>query len=279
MELVNIIYQTKSLTNININKSNNLREILKSIYEEKSIDKICKTIENANKILSNKSLNIEELYISSQNVIDKLYLLKNTNYLSKIDLYESIDSFNGALNEFQFIYTKLMDPMYNVLLSKAKNVSKLLHMVIYCNMNSSNEINNLTKQEILEMNNINPDATTHFIVNKAEYLSKCNQDLYKFCWNIIKINNTKNSTETIYILILELRKYFIEKSNDIETKRYIYFNIDIDDIRLALQDGNFEADPIKNSIDYFSCLINQKYTADIQLIDKLNMIYNKILKI
>jgi hypothetical protein len=269
MEIINNIYQYQNFKSIehnlpkiktlpiNYKLNTNIKKLLSLIYNNNyhTVDKIFKYINDAIKILNNQSkYEIQELSDSAFNVMFKL---NNIPKATILNIEESINDFNDTLLLFQTIYNKYINPVYNILLTKTKNISNLLHLSIYSNNKTAR---NILKKEIENLYDTNNEAGIQFIASKSKYILNSDPVLYNLCWNRIKKTYAKNPTNTFFILFLELRKYYLENNNNtsISVKRTIYFDIDIQDIRTCLQNGNINSITIIDTINYFLSISNLK---------------------
>lgn len=263
---------TDNIKTLNCFKNNT--DVLKCIYnnDTKTINKISAFINNAIGIYnSNDCSKIEELYYASNNLLNSFFTIKNSIANHNI-LTNDINNFDCALLDFQYLYKKFNDPTYTTVLNKNKIITRLLHMIIYSHNNSANIIDSI-KKELDDMYNINNDATVQFIAAKSQYFIQSKNNLFEYSWSYINKYYKINQPNTIFILLIELRKYCIENIDDVIIKKYIYFNIDVEDINKSIHSNNIYSPVITNAINYFISYAKLEFIKSSNLIDQFFELY------
>lgn len=256
MEIINNINQYNDMLFI----LNNIQNLKKSKDNElcyiKIIDILYKTekkrIYNYLKIAlevqhKNKYSDIQELYDVSN---DFIRCLKKIKYFQNIEqLLQYIKQFSDTVDEFESYYFKLLDPMYKKFLSLNKNICILLQI------NLTNRSNNKIKTELINnlknIYNLHPFFAVQLICKKSQFLFRCDQTIYNESWGFISDAFEQNNYFTLYILIIELRKLLIDNIEDPLLKKNLYYNIDIESIKYALQFGISNDDIFKKCLDIF----------------------------
>ncbi|ARF08910.1 hypothetical protein Catovirus_1_960 [Catovirus CTV1] len=234
------------LENIFKMSDNTLKKIVDKIYlSDKS--QIFDYLKKANSIINNnKYKNIPELYASAYNLVQ---FTKNILNDCQID----VTLFNSILEDFELIYNKFLDDNYKTVTENNRMLSKIIQMTIV--HNNRDNINEL-KKKLEHTYSLNNFSTIQFIINKSKFLLDCGNEIYDMGWSLIEKSYNCNSLYTIYVLLLELRKVIIDLIDNPTTKKYIYYNIDIETIKLEIQCKTNNCSHLFNSVKILRKLFN-----------------------
>lgn len=198
-----IIDNTYINSNMNINT-----DTIKKIYDISCHSIIQKYIDYAKKEINNKFPEIRFV------VKDLLQKLKHQN----------IRDFTNSLDYFHFIYCKYIDKNYVVINNKLDCLKKIIKTQISIDINQmETKINDIYKLNKLE--------GIRFIMKNISYFRK-----KPFSWLLIKKCYNDDIYNTVYIFIIEYKKYAISKISSPEKKCSLYFNIDEEAIKDDLQE-------------------------------------------
>jgi hypothetical protein len=186
------------------------------------------------------------LLINKFNNLVNIIKKNNTYYLQ-----ETINDFTDLLEEFIYVYSKYYDKCYMAFIDSSKKLSNILFLYVeesqYSNLDNVKILYDNAKSLLTDMFNVNTNLTVHYFLSKILYITKCKQvyenNLLDFCWDLLWENYTKDKFNTLYIIIVELRKTLIDILIEPDLKKNIYFNIDIEKIRTLLRNHNsFESE-------------------------------------
>jgi hypothetical protein len=258
-----------------------LRLIFNTIYDTNyntnDIPNLISIFINAYTILQNKNNYLPEIVNKANNVIQNFNkLLSNCKYK------KNIDDFCDSMEEFQSIYYKYFDKNYQNFKKFSLNLTKLLFLYkneIYDNPEKDQIIilYNETTSLINNMYNIDPNNTIHILLVNMTLIHKCNYNEYsleEYSWNILFDNYKVDKYNTLYIIIIELRKYLIDNLTTILGKKNLYYNIDIDILRKSIRDKNINEKLLNEILSVFQLSVISENKFKIEKSNYLNDMFS-----
>jgi len=226
----------------NQNNINLIQQFMNNIFNINDKNNIGKSILTAY-YLSGYSNEIFQLYMTTRDEKIVKYSHKIVEYMENLFSTKNIDIFELSLIDRFY-------SLYNLWISKntIKKIDKEYEDFIYILKN----YDKLEKQ-FLAIEKMDQ------IFNIDKYLAlKTFIDNYKFFYNFDKINNhfwktvkyienNNNSTNKYRVFVIclaEIRRKIISQSKNINTKKNMYYNIDIEDIINSIRDNSFTIDHI-----------------------------------
>lgn len=180
-------------------------------------------LEKANNIIKHKKyFEITELYDSANNLI--LYIENNKTI--------NIITLNNFIEEFEMLYNKFLDSNYRNFIDNIKKMSNSIQLLL---INYDECYKNIFLKTIDEIYNINKLLLVQYLANKCKFIFDTDKYFFEYSWNLISKTFEINQHNTIYILLLELRNLLIQSCENTEVKKHLYYNFDIEVIKLELQ--------------------------------------------
>lgn len=250
-----IDYIIKNIKNNDIRSNNELIDIIYKTDTEmvKNYIEICKEI-------SFRKSDIDELIISSSNVINNINRLLNNQH-NESNIIKFVKIFNHSIEDFELNYHKYIDRTHINLVKQNDIISKLIQFYI---LNNNGQI--VEEDIVFYINNIYSDNqlfAVQMIFDKMKYIHNMKHVCVE-CRKMICKTFYTNTFFVIYILIVKLRERLVELSTDPIFKKYIFYDIDIEAIKYDIQFDLVDKRNLHKSINILSevFLFNTSYLLD-----------------
>lgn len=252
---------TYSIRNNNKGKNIKIKNIINIVYSSNNnyIYKLCKKADNI--INNTKYRDLHELVYLSNNLINQLESIPTGN-----DIKMKIILFDDIFDQFDSMYKKFFDTKYKKMYILINDIVKLIQISSINKKNITNELRSMFDKIF----KVDKYITIQFMIRNLNHFYNIDKNMKSVILEYINKTYKESKSFVLLILISEIKKITISKSNDLYLKRYLYYNISLRLIKSEFQFDKPDKFEFYKSVNIIKRLYNMKNTSNIDIDEMFN---------